>query len=87
MYMLSEIFWSTFVGIVAGLVLAVSNQLFKSKCKEVSCRCIKIVRDIEAETELEMRQPIGLGPYTPSAIPPQSPTNPMLQPRNRDLRI
>ena len=72
--MLSEIFWSTFVGIVAGLVLAVSNQLFKSKCKEVSCCCIKIVRDIEAETELEMRQP-------------PSPSNPMLQPRNRDLRI
>ena len=76
MYMLSEIFWSTFVGIVAGLVLAVSNQLFKSKCKEVSCCCIKIVRDIEAETELEMRQPIA-----------PSPSNPMLPPRNRDLRI
>ena len=74
MYMLSEIFWSTFVGIVAGLVLAVSNQLFKSKCKEVSCCCIKIVRDIEAETELEMRL---------QAIPPQSPTNPI---RIRDLR-
>ena len=72
MYMLSEIFWSTFVGIVAGLVLAVSNQLFKSKCKEVSCCCIKIVRDIEAETELEMRQPVA----------PQSP-NPI---RTRDLR-
>jgi len=80
--MLSEIFWSTFVGIVAGLVLAVSNQLFKSKCKEVSCCCIKIVRDIEAETELEMRQPvapqspnpiIAHGAYTPSA-------------RTRDLR-
>ena len=71
--MLSEIFWSTFVGIVAGLVLAVSNQLFKSKCKEVSCCCIKIVRDIEAETELEMRQPVA----------PQSPTNPI---RTRDLR-
>ena len=80
--MLSEIFWSTFVGIVAGLVLAVSNHCFKSKCKEVSCCCIKIVRDIEAETELEMRQP----------IPPQSsseghtglrPPNPI---RTRDLR-
>ena len=76
--MLSEIFWSTFVGIVAGLVLAVSNQLFKSKCKEVSCCCIKIVRDIEAETELKMRQPIP--PQSP-----QSPTNPILS-RNRDLR-
>ena len=74
MYMLSEIFWSTFVGIVAGLVLAVSNQLFKSKCKEVSCCCIKIVRDIEAETELEMRQPVV----------PQSPTNLI---RTRDLRF
>ena len=73
--MLSEIFWSTFVGIVAGLVLAVSNHCFKSKCKEVSCCCIKIVRDIEAEAELEMRQP----------LPPQSPTNPILS-RNRDVR-
>ena len=76
--MLSEIFWSTFVGIVAGLVLAVSNQLFKSKCKEVSCCCIKIVRDIEAETELEMRQPVA--PQSPQSL-----TNPILS-RNRDLR-
>ena len=69
----SEIFWTSFVGIVAGLVLAVSNQLFKSKCKEVSCCCIKIVRDVEAENEIEMRQPI-----------PQSPTNPI---RNRELKL
>ena len=56
--MLSEIFWSTFVGIVAGLIISVTNQFFKSKCKEVSCCCIKIVRDIEAETELELNNPI-----------------------------
>ena len=73
--MLSEIFWSTFVGIVAGLVLAVSNQLFKSKCKEVSCCCIKIVRDVEAENEIEMRQPIQ----------PTSPTNPIA--RSRELKL
>jgi hypothetical protein len=72
MFIPSEIFWTSFVGIVAGLVLAVSNQCFKSKCKEVSCCCIKIVRDIEAETELEMRQPQS----------PQSP-NPI---RTRELR-
>ena len=55
---LSEIFWSTFVGFVAGLLITITNQLFKSKCKEVSCCCIKIIRDIEAETQLELNNPI-----------------------------
>ena len=64
--MLSEIFWSTFVGIVAGLIISVTNQFFKSKCKEVSCCCIKIVRDIEAETEIELNNPM-------QQQPPQSP--------------
>ena len=60
--MLSEIFWSTFVGIVAGLIISMTNQFFKSKYKEVSCCCIKIVRDIEAETELELNNPIQSQP-------------------------
>ena len=60
--MLSEIFWSTFVGIVAGLIISMTNQFFKSKCKEVSCCCIKNVRDIEAETELELNNPIQSQP-------------------------
>ena len=58
----SEIFWSTFVGIVAGLIISMTNQFFKSKCKEVSCCCLKIVRDIEAETELELNNPIQSQP-------------------------
>ena len=27
--------------------------MYKSKCKEVSCGCIKIVRDVESEMELD----------------------------------
>ena len=65
MPMPSEIFWSTFVGIVAGLIISMTNQFFKSKCKEVSCCCIKIVRDIEAETELELNNPIQQQPQSP----------------------
>ena len=56
--MLSEIFYSTLIGIIAGLIMNVTNQFFKSKCKEVSCCCIKIIRDIEAETQLELNNPI-----------------------------
>ena len=60
--MLSEIIYSTLIGIIAGLIMNVTNQFFKSKCKEVSCCCIKIIRDIEAETELELNNPIQSQP-------------------------
>jgi hypothetical protein len=30
---------------------------YKSKCKEISCGCIKIVRDVESEIEIDELQP------------------------------
>ena len=49
---LSETFWIAFVGSASGFVLKLVSMVYKSKCKECTlCGCMKIVRDIEAETE------------------------------------
>ena len=40
-----------------GFVLAVINQLYKSKCKQVDICCIKIIRDTQIEEELDLQQP------------------------------
>ena len=47
--MFSQIF---FVGLYTSLmafVLAIGNILFKSKCKEFECCCVRIVRDVDVE--------------------------------------
>jgi hypothetical protein len=36
-----------------GFLLAVMKGIYKSKCKSVSCCCLKIERDIEAEIEVD----------------------------------
>jgi hypothetical protein len=46
---LSEVFWVAFIGTLSGCLIKLASMMYKSKCKEVSCCCIKIVRDIEAE--------------------------------------
>jgi hypothetical protein len=43
------VFWSFFITSMVGLVLKLASMAYKSKCKEVSCCCIKVVRDIKAE--------------------------------------
>ena len=39
-----------------GFVLAITAQCYRSKCKEVSFCCIKIIRDTTAEEELDFQQ-------------------------------
>jgi hypothetical protein len=53
----SEVFYTGLYTSAIGLIIAVSAQCYKSKCKEVSCCCIKILRDVEAEEELDIQQP------------------------------
>jgi hypothetical protein len=45
----NAVFWSLVVSTLAGLILKLSSMMYKSKCKEVSCCCLKIVRDTQAE--------------------------------------
>jgi len=46
---LSEVFWGMFITTMVGLLLGLARMAYKSKCKEVSCCCLRIVRDVEAE--------------------------------------
>ena len=48
-----QIYWTFFVTTMCGFILALGRQMYKSKCKEVSCCCIKIVRDVKSEIELD----------------------------------
>ena len=54
--MFTETFYVGLYSALMGFVLAVINQLYKSKCKEVNICCIKIVRDIQIEEELDLQQ-------------------------------
>jgi hypothetical protein len=53
----SEGFWITIGGLVVGFLGLTIRYCLKSKCDEVSCFCIRIHRNIQAEediAELEM---------------------------------
>ena len=54
---MSEVFWTGLYSSLIGFLLAMGSQCYKSKCKEVNFCCIKIVRDVEGEEELDIQQP------------------------------
>ena len=54
--MFTETFFVGLYSALMGFVLAVINLLYRSKCKEVDICCIKIVRDIQIEEELDLQQ-------------------------------
>lgn len=51
--MLSEVFWVAFITTISGVIIKLASMAYKSKCKEVACCCLKIVRDTEAEEKEE----------------------------------
>jgi len=53
--MLSEVFWVAFVASVSAMIIKLASLCAKSKCSEVSCFGFKIIRDVEAELELELK--------------------------------
>jgi hypothetical protein len=60
---LSEVFWGMFITTCVGLILGLARMAYKSKCKEVSCCCIKIIRDTETEEkefELVSNKPVPI---------------------------
>ena len=54
--MMTETFYVGLYSALMGFVLAVINLLYRSKCKEVDICCIKVVRDIQIEEELDLQQ-------------------------------
>lgn len=58
------VFWSFFITSMVGLLLKCASMGYKSKCKEISFCCIKIVRDVDLEErEAEF---LATHPPTPS---------------------
>jgi hypothetical protein len=61
----NSVFWLAVVGSLSGFILKLISIIFKSKCKEVSCCCMKIIRDVELEekqSEFELTHPqINIG--------------------------
>jgi len=50
---MSEVFWTFFVSGMIGFIIALLKLCYKSKCKEINLCCLKIVRDIESEVEVD----------------------------------
>lgn len=54
--MLSEVFWVAFITTISGMLIKLASMAYKSKCRECSICCIKVIRDVELEEkELEFR--------------------------------
>lgn len=53
----SEVFYTFLITSLIGFVVALAKMAYKSKCKEVSCCCVRIIRDVESEEkEFEFSQ-------------------------------
>ena len=51
--MMSETFYVGLYSALMAFVLAICAQFYRSKCKEVDICCIKIIRDVKGEEELD----------------------------------
>ena len=54
--MFTETFYVGLYSALMGFVLAISAQCYKCKCREVNFGCIRIIRDVEGEEELDIQQ-------------------------------
>ena len=55
--MFSEVFFTGLYSSLIGFLLAMGAQCYRSKCSEVKFCCIKIIRDVEGEEELDTQRP------------------------------
>ena len=54
--MFSEVFFTGLYSSFIGCLLAMGAQCYKSKCKEVKFCCIRIIRDVEGEEEIDQQR-------------------------------
>ena len=66
---LSEVFLSFLVSSMIACVLAVGQQLYKSKCDKIEMCCIKIHRNVEVESDVEQPK-VEMPVFTPPARKP-----------------
>ena len=73
---MSEIFWTFCITSGIGLIVTLAKMGYKSKCKECSCCCIKVIRDTDLEEkELEFQVRNGLPPVIDNDLLPQQTQN------------
>ena len=58
----SEVFWTGLYTAGVGVILAVMNQCYKSKCREIDVCCIKIIRDVGIEEHLDKPATVATSP-------------------------
>jgi aldehyde:ferredoxin oxidoreductase len=51
---LSEVFFVCLVATISGMIIKLASMAYKSKCKECSVCCIKVVRDIDNEVKEDL---------------------------------
>ena len=51
--MMSEVFWTGLYSSLIGFLLALGSQCYKSKCREVKIGCIRVIRYVEGEEQLD----------------------------------
>ncbi len=66
--MFSEVFFTGLYSSLIGFLLAMGAQCYKSKCKEVNFCCIKIIRDVEGEEELDNLQQRPQNPISQNGL-------------------
>ena len=49
----NAVFFSFLITSVIGCLLKFSAVIYKSKCKEFQCCCLKVIRDVETEEKLD----------------------------------
>ncbi len=49
----SEVFWTGLYTAGVGVILAIMNQCYKSKCNSIDLCCIKIIRNVEIEEHID----------------------------------
>ena len=49
----SEVFWTGLYTAGVGVILAIMNQCYKSKCRSIDICCIKIIRDVAIEEGID----------------------------------
>ena len=54
--MLSEVFWVAFITTMSGVIIKLASMAYKSKCKECSVCCIRVVRDTDLEASIEAKE-------------------------------
>ena len=66
--MFREVFFTGLYSSFIGCLLAMGAQCYRSKCREVNFCCIKIIRDVEGEEELDNQQQRPQNPISQNGL-------------------